>query len=267
MDPQLNLPRTVTGELDVPAFIGIHERRIQIGRWEMSHLFFPCEKEQARLLVFFGGHGGYGYIRSFYEREAGNSHLLYLSDNLGSNRMGLWWLADHGDFGLGDAYAELIQMCVQECGVAAPDVCFMGNCVGGFGALYLSYKLGAGSALAIAPFIAVGSVYKGTPLLEQIVGTSGVDLDEYIFNHFGRPSEVRACIITSNQDAMMRRGQISRFASILFQQKNVFVWKNLRVNSPAKVPFHAAVCGVLSPEEILAELYQPMERAYDRNKS
>ena len=96
---------------DVAAFVAEHERKVTISRWALSYMFFPCEANDGQprpLLVCLGGNGSYSYMRSFYARLGATHHLLYLSDNLGPDRKGLWFLADWGDFGVGDAYAELI---------------------------------------------------------------------------------------------------------------------------------------------------------------
>ena len=245
--------------LDVVALISSQERVASIGRWNITHLFVQREHRGGKLLVCFGG-TKYGYIRSFYEYE--DYHLLYLCDNLGPDGTPLWWMASEGDFSVRDAYVELIRNCIEQCGVAPEDVGFIGNCQGAFGALYLSYAIGAGCSLAIAPYFALGTAFRGSELLRNIVGESGVILDEHIFNHFNRHSDVRTHIIISVKDAMMRGTRVDRLLSIFLRNENIMTVKSLGVDHPVEVGNHVAICGVLSPDKILEELNQQMVLRY-----
>jgi len=245
------------------AIIQLNEQHVQIGLWKISHLFFPCEKEKKhpRLIVCMGGKN-YGYTGSLYKREVGKTHLLYLKDNLGPDGSNLWWLAYQGDFSVGESYAELIRRYAEEYNIDFKDICYVGNCVGGFGALYLSYMIGAGRVVAIAPYIAVGSVYKDLPFMERIMGTSEIDLDDYIFKHFNRHTEVKAHIFMANSDDMMMKSQMYRFIDIMITRKNLFVVKNLKINNAEKKQIHSAICYAVYSKEILKEFNESLERFY-----
>jgi len=242
-----------------------NEQHIQIGRWNLSYLFFPCE-ESKRLIVCVGGRN-YGYTGNIYEQQIGISNLLYLKDNAGPDGSRLWWLAYDGDFSVGKAYAELIKKQAQECDVNIEDICYVGNCVGGFGGLYLSYMIGAGKVVAIAPYIAVGSAYENTPLLERIVGNPGIDLDDYIFDFFNCHSEVEAHIFIANEDTMMKRSQLSRFIDIMIKQKNLFVIKNFKITHPKETKVHSAIAYSIFSKEILNEFDQSLNRFYKYSPS
>jgi hypothetical protein len=249
--------------LQVSAIVQDHEQHATIGRWVIDHLLFRCTNADAhpRLLVCFGGNGHYGYLHSFYPHELARSNLLYLRDNLGPDGTGLWWLACRGDFSVWEAYAECIRTCARDCGVALADIAYIGNCLGGFGALWFSYALGEGCAVSIAPYVALGTIHRGTQLHDQMLGASGVDLDAFIWQHFKRRSAVRTHLFTATQDRMMAIGRLPQLIGLMIEHGNLCQLRNVEVTHPETIKAHSAIAYSIQADEILEAIDTPLTRS------
>ena len=251
--------------IDSLNFVKLHEQSIQIGKWKLSYLFFPCKEKSDRLIVFCGGNN-YGYTRSFYNQEVGRSNLLYIKDNLSPDGKSLWWMAFEGDFSVSESYVELIRISAEKCDVDIENICYIGNSQGGFGALYLSFIIGAGKVVAIAPYIAVADVYPDSPLIKRIIGNTGMDLNDYIFKHFGRHTEVIVHIFSASNDKMMKTSRLSFFIDLMLKRNNLFVLKNFKINHPKEISNHSAISYSIFSEEIIKEFDQSFERFYKLDK-
>jgi len=246
--------------MEILTLIHTNERHATIGRWTLDHMWFPANSDdgRAKLVVCFGGRK-YGYIRSLYLESRDHPNLLYLQDNLGENGVNLWWMAWHGDFSVSDAYHTLIERYIDESGVDIANVSYIGNCIGGFGALYYSFMLGGGTAVAVCPIIALGTVYGGLPMAEWIVGDSGLDLDEHIFNHFDRHTDVKLHLFSAHTDNIVVTGRLARFVELMITRCNLFSLRNVEIVHGAEIKTHSAIAYAINGNTMLLEAERPLE--------
>lgn len=262
-------PRTSDGKLDVRALVERHEQWFEHGGRRIPYLFFPCggSAERHRLLISFGAlGGGYNRVRGYYEELRSTHDLLFLQDNHGSDRRGVWYLAEGGDFSLEDAYAALIRDIVAKCGVVGEDVWFLGSSMGGFAALYFAYKLDIGRVVALCPVIGIYNLYANWPgcqICRNVLGDSKVDIDAHIFRNFDRTVTTEAHLMFCKDDMNMVNSHVGRLLEHMVRNRNKFTVQSYDIQRrPEKITPHAGAMAILNRQGVLDRLSQSLVMDY-----
>lgn len=248
-------PRKEDGKLDVKAMVQMNEKRFKHGKHEIPYMFFPCSGKPAsrKLFISFGAWGGgYNRVRGYYEALRPTHDLLYLQDNHGPEKKGLWYLAENAVFSLEEAYTALIKSFIDRFPYEKQDVWFLGSSMGGFAALHFAYRLNLGRVVAICPLMAIRNLYKGqSPLYGYIMGESDLNVDEYIFRNFDRNVFTESHLLFCKDDDKLVRGQMGELLKLFINNKNKFTVRSYDILHPEGVSKHNVGFSILDRNGIL----------------
>lgn len=141
---------------------------------KLRYLFQKDSTSRDLIVVFsaFPGAGmssTYNYVNTLKETP-GNK--LFILDDFGFEKRGVYYLCENGDFNIRDAVEELIATMTQK--VRATQTTFIGSSKGGYAALYFGFRLGATHVISGAPQYFVGGYLQAEPgrvkTLESMLG-------------------------------------------------------------------------------------------------
>ncbi|MBC1566373.1 YqiA/YcfP family alpha/beta fold hydrolase [Listeria booriae] len=137
-------------------FQAIGKTATQSNGVKMHYLFQKDTKSHDLIVVFsaFPGAGmssTYNYVNTLKETP-GNK--LFILDDFGFEKRGVYYLCEAGDFKIRDAVEELITAMTQK--VRATQTTFIGSSKGGYAALYFGFRLGATNVISGAPQYFIG---------------------------------------------------------------------------------------------------------------
>lgn len=122
------------------------------------------DNQSRELLVIFsafpraGMSSTYNYVNTLKE-VSGNK--LFILDDFGYQKRGVYYLCERGSFGVRDAVEELITKVHLE--VNATQTTYIGSSKGGYAALYFGFRLGATNVISGAPQYFVGEYLRAEP--------------------------------------------------------------------------------------------------------
>lgn len=122
------------------------------------------DRQSQDLLVIFsafpraGMSATYNYVNTLKE-VPGNK--LFILDDFGFQKRGVYYLCEQGSFQIRDAVEELITKITQD--VKATQTTYIGSSKGGYAALYFGFRLGATNVISGAPQYFVGEYLRAEP--------------------------------------------------------------------------------------------------------
>jgi|GEM_PF-2667927 len=253
---------------DIKKMIRRDEKEFSYKHIKLKYIFFKCKNKTKRkgLLIVFGAWGGhYNYIKQ-HEIFNESYDTLYLEDRFGYKHKGCYYLAEEGDFTIEKSYIKLIESIIKKTGLKKDKVLCFGGSMGGFAALYYSYKLGLAKAVAFSPIIfpdcSIG--------FKKMIGCSKLDFDSYILSTFRKKVHTESFIFYNKEDGGVKSGGIINLIKIMLNENNKFHIESLSI-SPSmgfkrrneKFEVHASVSYLLYTKNIRDILDKNLEFKVD----
>ncbi|MBC2066821.1 YqiA/YcfP family alpha/beta fold hydrolase [Listeria booriae] len=130
---------------------------------KLRYLFQKDRRSQDLLVIFSafprtGMSATYNYVNTLKE-VPGNK--LFILDDFGFQKRGVYYLCEQGSFQIRDAVEELIMKIMQD--VDAKQTTYIGSSKGGYAALYFGFRLNATNVISGAPQYFVGEYLRAEP--------------------------------------------------------------------------------------------------------
>lgn len=233
-------------QIDVGAFVAEHERHFKFKDKSLPYVFVPCSdrgKRQGMLISFGSWMGGYNRIRGYYEQFHETHDMLYMEDINGFESKGAWYLCQDGDFWLEETYTAMLEKIIGDGGVDKKNIYTFGSSMGGFAALYYSFKLGLGKAVAICPSINVKArPPHGNPeIYRRIMPDPDFDMRGYIFKMFDQAVPTESHLIINRQDDSIVTAGLELFISMLIKHQNRFTVASYDIEAEGITPHNATM--------------------------
>ncbi|MBC1226722.1 accessory Sec system protein Asp2 [Listeria booriae] len=109
-------------------------------------------------------------------------HRLFILDNFGSKKRGVFYLGENGSMDVRDAVEELIRQIIKKNKIKT--VIFTGTSKGGFAALYMGIRMDVQSIIVGSPIVSIKSFLEGVSNEKQLfkaMSQSKKDLYSYDF--------------------------------------------------------------------------------------
>lgn len=139
-------------EFNINYVLENYERTIEIDGVEVKYLLYPSNSD--KLIVCFTTLGPHIYerVRMLWEEEENwDYNILFLSDNNGPKKAGVYYLGETKELKIEKQVIEIINKVIEERNITYS--ISIGSSMGGYAALYFGIKLNFVGAIAVVPQI------------------------------------------------------------------------------------------------------------------